>query len=57
MGHGPTFNGKQMPVTPYRGSWAWDMEQRSLNPNPPLAHNLPAPLGNPKPKAKEHEPR
>jgi hypothetical protein len=46
MGYGPVINGKQMPITPYKGSWAWDMEQRRLDPNPPpLTHGLQWPLG------------
>lgn len=31
MGYGPISpGGKQLPITPYKGSWAWDMEQRRL---------------------------
>lgn len=29
MGYGPvTPGGKQLPITPYEGSWAWEQEQR-----------------------------
>ena len=28
MGYGPIINGKQTPITPYKGSWAGQMEQQ-----------------------------
>lgn len=28
MGYGPTKNGKQTPITPYKGSWAEQEERR-----------------------------
>lgn len=46
MGYGPVVNGKQMPITPWQGSWAQQQAQRRLDPNPaPLVHNLQWPLG------------
>lgn len=30
MGYGPIVNGKQTPITPWVGSWAWEQEQRRL---------------------------
>jgi hypothetical protein len=37
MGYGPvTPGGKQLPITPWKGSWAWEMEQRRLGVLPPL---------------------
>lgn len=30
MGYGPIVNGKQQPITPYKGSWAWEQEQKRL---------------------------
>lgn len=33
MGYGPIINGKQHPITPYKGSWAEDMAKRRLGPN------------------------
>lgn len=28
MGYGPVVNGKQKPITPYKGSWAEEMEKK-----------------------------
>jgi len=36
MGYGPIKNGKQLPITPWVGSWAWQEEQRRLGKLPPL---------------------
>lgn len=34
MGYGPIVNGKQLPITPWKGSWAQQMEERRFNPKP-----------------------
>lgn len=28
MGYGPVVNGKHTPITPYKGSWAYEQEQK-----------------------------
>jgi hypothetical protein len=28
MSLGPVKNGKQLPITPYKGSWAWEQAQK-----------------------------
>lgn len=43
MGYGPVINGKQHPITPYKGSWAYDMEQRRLGLQPKPQLTLPTP--------------
>jgi len=46
MSYGPCINGKQMPITLWKGSWAQQQEKRGLAPKPaPLVHNLQWPLG------------
>lgn len=39
MGYGPIINGKQHPITPYKGSWAEDMANRRLGPNGGVPYN------------------
>lgn len=35
MGYGPvTPGGKQLPITPYKGSWAWEQEQKRMGGEP-----------------------
>jgi len=48
MGYGPVFNGKQTPITPVKGSWAWEQEQRRLGllPKPAFISNQ-RPIGLP----------
>lgn len=46
MGYGPVINGKQMPITPWKGSWAeQEQRRREGKPVPPLTHTLPQPAG------------
>lgn len=46
MGYGPVTNGKQKPITPWKGSWAeQEQARREGRPAPPLTHNLKPVLG------------
>lgn len=41
MGYGPiTPGGKQLPITPWQGSWAQQEQARRLGGTPPPQHNL-----------------
>lgn len=41
MGYGPVTNGKQKPITPWKGSWAeQEQARREGKPSPPLVHPL-----------------
>lgn len=40
MGYGPIINGKQMPITPWKGSWAeQEQRRREGKPVPSLPSN------------------
>ncbi|MGJ7546499.1 hypothetical protein [Variovorax sp. LT1R16] len=46
MGYGPFTNGKQTPITPWKGSWAeQEQARREGTPSPTLVHTLKPGLG------------
>lgn len=46
MGYGPITNGRQMPITPWKGSWAeQEQARREGKPAPPLPKPTGWPMG------------
>lgn len=46
MGLGPIVNGKQQPITPYKGSWAESMNKQELwDADPNCKHEVKPALG------------